>query len=325
MMRITLIVLAYIVVSASVVITLTETTVAATVAIPSVAPATAAYFAASSWPILAAILGYIVLFRSPQLHLRVRQAVILLMLCSLFFPAFTLTKNHLSAIVPFYADPWLAGLDAALHFGHDPWRLAHVLRSDLVTSFGVWLYHELWLVPSMFLPVIVRLIDGDDTRVMRFTHLYFITWIVLGNLFALALMSAGPVYYDRLFAGDRFADLGTVLAGFDAPRLTLFQDFLWQNYEQGLLSAGAGISAFPSVHIGMVTVWALYIADRFPRAWALSVLLVAIYTFYSVYLGWHYAIDGYFSTLVIVLAWLMLRRRQGRPSAIPALREEPAE
>jgi len=322
MARITLIVLAYVFLSATALISLTEATAATIFTIPEVAPVTMAYFAASSWPALAGILLYIAVFRNADLLPRVRQAVILLMLCSLFFPAFTITKTHLSAIVPFYADPWLAELDAALHFGQDPWRLAHALQGEAVTAFGVWLYHDLWLIPAMFMPVILRLVDDDDARVMRFIYLYFLTWIVLGNLVALGLMSAGPVYYDRLFEAGRFAGLGQVLAEIDAPRLTGFQEFLWDNYANGRQSAGSGISAFPSVHIGMVTVWALYIAERFPRATPLSVALVVVYTFYSVYLGWHYAIDAYFSTLVLVLAWGALRSLKGQERTVAPLLQD---
>ena len=69
-----------------------------------------------------------------------------------------------------------------------------------------------------------------------------------------------------------------------------------------------GISAFPSVHVGLIAMNALFVAERSRMlgrvAWLYVVLIVAS----SVYLGWHYAIDGYVSILVVVLAHKAGRR-----------------
>jgi len=59
----------------------------------------------------------------------------------------------------------------------------------------------------------------------------------------------------------------------------------------------------------MATVLALYLFELDRRLWPLSLLFVALYQFLSVYLAWHYAIDGYFSILVILPAWAFLRAR----------------
>lgn len=309
MNRILLIVIVYALVSTVVVASLADVSPGSLMAIPATAPRVIAGFALGSWPGLAAVLAWIALTQSGTIHARLRRVFPMLLACGLMFSAFTFTKNHLSAIVPFYADQALADLDAALHLGHDPWVLTHRLESDLLSTVAGWAYQDFWLVPAMFLPAILPLVDADEGRIIRFCQLYLVTWIFLGNILALTVMSAGPVYYDRLLGTDRFAGLDAGLAGLGLPGVINLQNFLWANYQSGNLVSGAGISAFPSVHIGMVTVWALYIAERFPRLLPLSVLLVAAYTFFSVYLGWHYAIDGYASTLILVLCWHLLRRR----------------
>ncbi|RME15323.1 MAG: hypothetical protein D6801_07645 [Alphaproteobacteria bacterium] len=270
-----------------------------------------------SWalPVLGLMLAFVP--RGDRLR-RLSQAVVAVFLSMAFFLVFTMLKTTMPHIQPFWADGMLAATDRALHFGHDPWALAHRLEPWIDAALAGRIYFDLWAMPAMFLPVLLILTDGDAERVNRFIRLHAFAWIVLGNIVALALLSAGPVYHDRLLGGDGFAGLAHALAqsGVADSRMGAIQERLWQAYVTGAQEAGSGISAFPSVHLAMATVIALYLYDRWRFLAPMSVALVATYLFLSVYLGWHYAIDGYFSIAAVTGVWAWLRRREALRSAV---------
>lgn len=120
--------------------------------------------------------------------------------CGALLMAFTFAalKPTMPFRVPFYADPFFAELDRLFHFGHDPWelthRFAHFIPPDLPQVF----YFSAWLALAIIFPLFVVLVDNDPARVSRFLLLYAFAWVVLGNLFAVTGMSAGPVFFDRL-------------------------------------------------------------------------------------------------------------------------------
>jgi hypothetical protein len=62
--------------------------------------------------------------------------------------------------------------------------------------------------------------------------------------------------------------------------------------------------------MAMVTVIAAYAVERVRTLLIPAILIVAIYQFLSVYLGWHYAIDGYASILGVLAMHRWLRRRK---------------
>ena len=232
--------------------------------------------------------------------------------CLVFSAAFGLIKCTFPYVVPFYADPMLAKLDANLHFGHDPWVFVHKF-SDFIPPRGLeLLYFDLWLAAGMFLPVIIALTDTDIKRTNRYLILFVFCWIGLGNVLAIAFSSVGPVYYDRLLDTQRFAGLTLALesSGLRGGIMGRIQDYLWMQYEQNGQSFGSGISAFPSMHVGVATVVAFYLAERSRFLMPLGVLFLVAITFCSVYNGWHYAVDGYVSIIVISLAWAVMTRRK---------------
>jgi len=142
---------------------------------------------------------------------------------------------------------------------------------------------------------------------------------VLGNLLALAGMSAGPIFYDRIHGGDTFAGLAAAMhhAGFDHSFITNVQNALWRIYTTRALSAGSGISAFPSVHVATATMVAVYFAARSRWFVLPGILYVAAIQFMAVHTGYHYAIDGYFSIAVVLLVWKFLRRCPEEPDPAP--------
>ncbi|HHB80151.1 MAG TPA: hypothetical protein ENK83_00150 [Aliiroseovarius sp.] len=255
----------------------------------------------------------LVLMPRQGVFVRLSRGVLAIFACTGFYLTFAMLKTSLPFILPFWADPMLTQLDSALHLGHAPWALTHALSGWLDAGLMATIYFKFWVTPATFLPALLLLLDPDAARIRRFTWLYAFVWIGLGNVLALAFLSAGPVYRDRLLGGETFAGLATALdsVGVNATFMGAIYERLWQSYASAGAEAGSGISAFPSVHLGMATVIALYLFERWRFLAPVSLALVATYQFLSVYLGWHYAVDGYASILLVGLVWALLRRRAG--------------
>jgi len=251
------------------------------------------------------------LTRKYDIKARIVPTLYALLGCLAFSMAFSLVKTSIPYIQPFYADPFLADLDSALHFGVDPWRIVHSIAAYVPPAAIVIVYFMVWFLPAVFLPVFIALTDTDADRSKRFMILYVVSWIGLGNVIAVLGSSAGPVYYDRLIGGSRFADLASALdsSGLAASALGQVQDNLWQFYSEGGQSLGSGISAFPSVHVGLAAVTLLYLWERSRALAPIGILFAAMIMFSSVYNGWHYAVDGYFSIIAVTILWAVLRRR----------------
>lgn len=251
-------------------------------------------------------------------------SVLMAFVATLFFHSgFTLIKTSMPYITPFYADVALAQWDNLLHGGVDPWVFTHAMAEYLPMEWLIPFYLHIWVWPAICLPVIIAATDQDSGRRARTMVLYGMAWVLIGNVVALAGMSGGPVYFDRLYGGDRFGDLTAAIA--QTPAISgyfgLIQDDLWMAFVTSEQSIGSGISAFPSVHLSIAMVAALYLWER---AWLLGVIgagFVLVILFLSIYSGYHYALDGYVSIAIMWSAWAMMRRwaRVGmhEPAPIP--------
>jgi len=261
-----------------------------------------------------------------RIKLRGDALVRMFIACVIMQAGFTMMKSAFPMLMPFYADPFFASLDHAIH-GVDPWVWAHGLLGFGEGQKLFLAYTKIWGVWALLFPVILVLVDCDRARVKRFLILFLAAWILLGNVMALSGLSVGPVFYDRLIGGDRFADLTAVLAegGIQHTVIGMTQDALWQLYSNGANSIGPGISAFPSVHVAVASVAALYLAERSRWLAIVGFGYLAVVMFLSVYTGYHYAVDGYASLAVIgglwaALKWHAARSRadSGEINAVPA-------
>ncbi|QMU59488.1 MAG: hypothetical protein GKR98_15655 [Boseongicola sp.] len=243
---------------------------------------------------------------------RILVASLVVLVSALFLSAFSGIKTSFPLIVDaiglerFFAEEQFAALDRALHFGNDAWYLAHGITDWLgfndFIKFAEATYGQLWAITAFYLPVIMVLLGEKPERFRRFVILYLISWIFLGNFVALFGYSAGPIYYDRVFGGDGFADLIAALNASGLKESWIFraQELLWTSYSEERQSIGSGISAFPSVHVAMAAVAALYFSEKSLTLGMFFWILTALILFTSIWTGYHYAVDGYFSILVIL-------------------------
>lgn len=235
----------------------------------------------------------------------------LLMGLMIFQGTFTSIKNALPLLQGgFLYDRFQADMDSWLHFGTDPWRLLAFAHQDLILRFVDWNYSVLWSVLCFGTLYFVATSPSARCIRTRYILMFMLVWILCGNVLAGIFISAGPAFYGAV-TGDtaRFAELTGFLAQGNPPSIAYgYQHYLWMLYEKGVAGFASGISAFPSVHVGLIAMNALFVAERH-RGWAILafgyVLFVAAS---SVYLGWHYAIDGYASFVVTLICHLALRR-----------------
>jgi hypothetical protein len=239
--------------------------------------------------------------------------VALLMAMILFQGTFTSVKNALTVWQGgFPHDRIQADIDAWLHFGTDPWRwLFAVAQHERVLAVVEWNYNVLWFVLCFGMLFYVATSPRTEAIRTRYILCFMLAWIVCGNLFAGPFLSAGPAFYG-LVTGDetRFAEQMAFLALSEGSNHSAvsYQNYLWQLHEAGKTGFGSGISAFPSVHVALIALNVLFAFEYSRRLGVLASAYLVVIIASSVYLAWHYAIDGYASVAIVAVIYVLARR-----------------
>jgi len=234
-----------------------------------------------------------------------------MLLLPTFMSLFSSMKSIIHLIQPFYLDEFLMKADRFIHFGIDPWHITHSIFGTAGLSIMLNYFYNMWffIMFSYVLWMIVNVRFGRDR--MQFLFAFVIAWPLIGSLLATFMSSAGPVYYGDI-VGDHsiFGPMMDALRAFDGQyensALGIFalntQDMLWADYLKNDTGIGSGISAMPSMHVAIAAL--LYFSGREINryiGYGMLIFLILI-QIGSVHLGWHYALDGYIS---IVLVWAL--------------------
>ncbi len=282
-----------------------------------------AMMVAPTW-LVAAILGLFVVL--PGIRRRVfanfTEILLIGIYSSLFTLTFSMVKTHLPVFFPFWADPAFTRLDTVMT---PRWMVTWM------DAFPLWLirktYFNTWVLVATYFPLLLAIVDPNIARRRVFTALWALCWIGLGNIVAAMFMSVGPIFLDTLPGGqpELYPDVFALLARPEATPLLRVKEWLWEAYINNQYLVSSGISAFPSVHVGMATVVGLYLATVFSAAAraragqllgrvsrvaaiVVPVAIITVYQLVTVYIGMHYAIDGYASIVLMILAWRWLSR-----------------
>ena len=233
------------------------------------------------------------------------RIAVLAMVVPAFHRAFTVMKSSMVLLVPFWADPYLLRLERFLHGGLPQSYLAPWLAHDgfIITADRLYfLWHYILLATVFWVAM-----QSDPAYRLRALLAFVATWVLLGNVLACLLDSAGPWAYGAVTGlPSPYTGLLARLreANTTAPVFALVtEERLWSLYRAGRIGLGAGISAMPSLHVAMPVLGA-FIA--YPRSKVMAGLLgtyALIIMVSSVALAWHYAIDGYLSLLLVPLIW----------------------
>lgn len=223
--------------------------------------------------------------------------------------SYAFLKDTIPLFDRFSWDPHFAALDRTLHGGADPYTLLMpLLGTPWATTAINGAYHG-WFFLLYFLVFITAFDTDNPVRRNTFLIAFVLTWALGGNLLAILLSSAGPVYYEAMGFGSDFTPLVETLHRFHEVSpvwaLEVHQTLLDGYLEDGPIR---GISAMPSMHVASAVLMALC-GFSYNRAigWALTAFAVAI-QLGSVHLAWHYAIDGYAGAAIAIGCWWLAAR-----------------
>jgi len=222
-------------------------------------------------------------------------------------------KVMIGKVTHFPLDHTIANFERSLLGGHDAWTYTHAIFGHPIATFVIQTGYTAWFM-LMWLSVIYCIVQSDN-KVFRARYMisFALCWIVIGAIAAYFLASAGPCYYERVFGDPHFHPLMARLNSIDAylhnisPNLGIAslaeQNWLWDAMKDGDNIFGGGISAMPSLHVGLATLMACAAFELDKRSgWIMTGFALWIWVG-SVHLGWHYASDGVVSSLMAFSLW----------------------
>lgn len=255
------------------------------------------------------------LFRATTdpVELRTRWMICAMLATGVTLPLFQVFKQIVLPTRGFPLDVHIATAERWIFGGRDAWEVTHAM-------FGLWptlvldAAYAIWL-PMMFLfPMVVSAAIHNAEARGRLIGTWVASWIIIGSIGAWLLGSAGPCYYNDLVGPNvGFLKLHAALQALDGQaqavglsiRALYFQDMLEATQAGTNLDFASGISAMPSMHVAMASLFAI---AGFRR----SRLLGGIFTVYalmiwvaSIHLGWHYAMDGVVGAAMMGALWML--------------------
>jgi len=219
------------------------------------------------------------------------------------FDIYAAFKQGIPDLTAYRSDSWLAAVDVIVHLGRDPWRWSHAVLGEAGLTFLDRIYTSWYLVLITSIPAFAT---WAPLRIRTRFFLTFSVVLMIGGSFAAILLASGGPAYFADFAGDtaRFAPLLERLEGTQALAT---QGRLWEYFTTDADNLYGGVSAMPSMHVAIVVLLAIAGA-RWNRWLGLLATGYAVLIFVgSFHLGWHYAIDGYVSALLVAGAWVLTR------------------
>ncbi|ABA89002.1 hydrolase, PAP2-like superfamily [Syntrophotalea carbinolica DSM 2380] len=222
----------------------------------------------------------------------------------LFMCSYCSLKQTIPLFHKFSFDIFLYNLDKAIHFHHSPWEILHPILGHPIITRIIDFSYLAW--GSIFVYSMLYMACHKDRRLrLQFFISLSLCWVVIGNLLAILLASAGPCYFSEVtgVTPSPYAGLFEYLRSIPDLKVVFNQELLWRAFKAGIYMPLGGISAMPSMHVSIAVLLAL-LYRNFNRwaGWLLTVFAIVIGVG-SIHLGWHYAIDGYVSTLLTILIW----------------------
>lgn len=210
----------------------------------------------------------------------------------------------------FYADPLLLQLETVLHFGQVPlafipdWMFQHrfiALVDEAYLS---------WFSVMYFFVGYALFAEKDMAQQKRFIWSSLILWFFAGVGAAMALSSCGPIFLEFFHTQlaptyQPFVDKMIAIAREHKETYSFLKnrDLLYANTLKGDLLPQFSISAMPSLHVAIAWLNVLYARKINPWFAGATFAYFVVILFGSVFLLWHYAIDGYAGMILASLVW----------------------
>ncbi|WP_119300654.1 phosphatase PAP2 family protein [Dongia deserti] len=238
---------------------------------------------------------------------RIAHALPILLGMLVFGGTFTVVKTSIPLLTSYSWDVTFEQWDRWLHGGLAPWQILHPLVGQAPVTKAIDEIYRSWFYLLSLIWVWQAFSQRDNRLRLRFFLTMILGWIILGNVAATLLASAGPVYYGRISGlSDPFLSLTAYLSDADRTysiRALVAQRYVWDNFVMREFALGTGISAMPSMHVAIATLLALVCWHTKRWIGVLMTIYATTIMIGSVHLGWHYAIDGYFGALGTMVIW----------------------
>lgn len=243
---------------------------------------------------------------------RLARGIPIVLLFSIMFSVFTSYKSLIPEIVPFKYDELFSQIDRTLHFGVDPWRILFPVLSVGIMVSVLSFFYKIWFV-AKFSVLFWQAFSLKRPRLReQFFLTYILVWIINGTIFALLFSSVGPCFYGNVVDGPNpYAALMEFLRETNKTMPVwdlVAQDYLWYAYESKEILRFSGISAMPSLHVSLAFLFVLLGWGTGRKTGILFTVYFLLVMMGSVFLGWHYAIDGYFAIITTSIIWLSVGR-----------------
>ena len=219
------------------------------------------------------------------------------------FDIYATFKQAIPELTAYGSDPWLAAVDGFLHLGRDPWRWSHSVLGEAGLAFLDQVYTSWYAVLVASIPIFATWAPN------RIRHRFFLTFsavMMMGGSFgAILFASGGPAYFGE-FTGNA-ARFGPLLEALQGTQALATQGRLWEYFSSEATNLYGGISAMPSMHVAVVVLIGIA-GTRWNRWVGLAAVGYAGLIFVgSFHLGWHYAVDGYASAVLVGTIWFLTR------------------
>ncbi|ASI95616.1 phosphatase PAP2 family protein [Vibrio rotiferianus] len=240
-----------------------------------------------------------------------------ILIVNICFSNYTYLKQVIPNVNPFQHDELFSKIDFLLHGNNFPWEITHYIFSESIFTYIFTFSYHIWFVLVWGSIIYFLCVCRNEKYRQQYILSFLSCWFLLGSLLAIFLSSAGPCYIHLIEPDnmsyvallDRIEDQTILLNNIPLYQggVIEVQEYLWVNYINQRNDIGAGISAMPSMHVSSSVLLALG-AGLISRSmgyclWGYAIIIQIA----SVHLGWHYAIDGYFSFLATLVIWYSVR------------------
>jgi len=217
-------------------------------------------------------------------------------------------KSLVPFVNPYSWDQVFSSWDYTLHFGHYPSALVGTLVDSLHAGKVMDLAYGCWFLAVFGTCGFALFIDRQVHRRMRFIWSFLLAWIIGGCFMAEWLSCVGPLFYHQFYPDmpDIYAPLIDRLTRVDAEQgIAVF------HYRQLIVDWTRNdrhidantLAAMPSIHVWIAALIALYWRDVGPKVFAFATVFCVLIILSTIYLGIHYAVDGYVSLAIVIPLW----------------------
>lgn len=215
-------------------------------------------------------------------------------------------KSLAHIVHPYRWDPIFAHLDKILHFGKQPYEyitpLVDALHAEQVTIYS----YGLWFIMMFCVCGYALFCDRQPKRRMRFLWALMLIWIVGGCALAQMFSSVGPAFYHAFYPPpDIYHPLIEHLKTRygDDTLMKLLDGKLLEWTKNGRYINPNGLAAFPSMHIAIASLCAVYMYAINKKIGLALFAFTALVYVDVIFLGIHYAVDCYAGLFLSTFFW----------------------